>query len=252
MIGCWNCLFIKSLYSCSIQNILQFRVNCVRRRYLLPLLLKRGPLFLVYVLCYMCSCGIIISHEGYHLAWIRSINHTLGYVVYLFIHIVARFLVFPSAARALGAHGGRHEVHNVYWQCISLLYFKSLPEGCYSTYGPHLISLIMNGNIDDYLPLERAEILHSLSFFSLIKGSLPEQSRLFHWLPIMRDFLVVPVYNTFWIVCIMSPSAVMTAVSSLLLECLVWFPGCWKLLFYLEKAHHFFRRCVISFNLVVL
>jgi separase len=68
MIGCWNCLFIKSLYSCSIQNILQFRVNCVRRRYLLPLLLKRGPLFLVYVLCYMCSCGIIISHEGYHLA----------------------------------------------------------------------------------------------------------------------------------------------------------------------------------------
>ncbi|XP_062221862.1 separase [Phragmites australis] len=123
MFGCWDCLLVKSLNSGCIQNILQFRWNCVRRRYLVSLLLK--------------------------------------------------------IARALGAHGGNygaHEVHSVYWQCISLLYFRSLPQGCYRSYGPHLIGLIMNGNTGDFLSLERAEILYSMSFF-LLKGFLSEQSR---------------------------------------------------------------------------
>ncbi|XP_022681893.1 separase [Setaria italica] len=98
MFGCWNCLLVKSLNSGSIQNILQFRFNCVLQRYLLPLLLKK--------------------------------------------------------ARAMGAHNGEygaHEIYNIYWQCISLLYFRSLPQ-------------------------ERAEILHSMSLF-VLKGFLPEQSR---------------------------------------------------------------------------
>nr|TKW23443.1 hypothetical protein SEVIR_4G292500v2 [Setaria viridis] len=123
MFGCWNCLLVKSLNSGSIQNILQFRFNCVLQRYLLPLLLKK--------------------------------------------------------ARAMGAHNGEygaHEIYNIYWQCISLLYFRSLPQGCYRTYGPHLIALMVEGNIGDYLSLERAEILHSMSLF-LLKGFLPEQSR---------------------------------------------------------------------------
>ncbi|XP_037451889.1 separase-like isoform X2 [Triticum dicoccoides] len=123
MFGCWNCLFVDSLNSESIENILQFRKDCIRRRHLVSLLLK--------------------------------------------------------TARALGAQGGKHgahEVHSIYWQCISLLYFRSLPQGCYRTYEPHLIGLIMNENTGDFLSLERAEILCSMSFF-LLKGFLSEQSR---------------------------------------------------------------------------
>ncbi|CAM0943846.1 unnamed protein product [Alopecurus aequalis] len=123
MFGCWNCLFVNSLNVECIENILQFRKDCIRRRHLVSVLLK--------------------------------------------------------TARALGAQGGKHgvhEVHSIYWQCISLLYFRSLPQGCYRTYGPHLIGLLMNENTGDFLSLERAEILYSMSFFSL-KGLLSEQSR---------------------------------------------------------------------------
>jgi hypothetical protein len=91
-------------------------------------------------------------------------------------------LAFLFAARASGAdkgHRGGHEVHCVYWQCISLLYFISLPQDCYKCYGLHLVRVIMNGNSGDFLPLERAEILYSMSFF-LLKGILSEQSRLLH------------------------------------------------------------------------
>lgn len=91
-------------------------------------------------------------------------------------HLVSLLL---RTARALGAQGGKHgvhEVHCIFWQCISLLYFRSLPQSCYRTYGPHLIGLIMNENTGDFLSLERAEILCSMSFFSL-KGFLSEQSR---------------------------------------------------------------------------
>ncbi|XP_047080035.1 separase-like [Lolium rigidum] len=91
-------------------------------------------------------------------------------------HLVSLLL---KTARALGAQGGKHgahEVHSIYWQCISLLYFRCLPQGCYTTYGPHLIGLIMNVNTGDLLSLECAQILYSMSFF-LLKGSLSEQSR---------------------------------------------------------------------------
>ncbi|XP_039791546.1 separase-like isoform X3 [Panicum virgatum] len=123
MFGCWKCLVVKSLNSGCIQNILQFRWDCVRRRFHVSLLLK--------------------------------------------------------IARALRSHRGNygdHEVHSVYWQCISLLYFRSLPQGCYKTYEPHLVGLIMDGSASDFFPLEHAEILCSMSFF-LLKGSLSEQSR---------------------------------------------------------------------------
>lgn len=69
-----------------------------------------------------------------------------------------------------------HEVHSIYWRCISLLYFRSLPQDCYRTYEPHLVGLIVDGSTGDFLPFERAEILRSMSFF-LLKGSLSEQSR---------------------------------------------------------------------------
>ena len=108
--------------------------------------------------------------------------------VTLFIHMVVQLLSCLSfSARALGSHRGNyvnHEVHSVYWQCISLLYFRSLPQGCYKTYEPHLVGLIMDGSASDFFPLERAEILCSMSFF-LLKGSLSEQSRLS---AIMRHF----------------------------------------------------------------
>ncbi|PUZ77833.1 hypothetical protein GQ55_1G405300 [Panicum hallii var. hallii] len=123
MFGCWKCLLVKSLNSGCIQNILQFRWDCVRRRYRVSLLLK--------------------------------------------------------IARALGSHRGNygdHEVHSVYWQCISMLYFRSFPQGCYKTYEPHLVGLITDGSTGDFFPLEHAEILCSMSFF-LLKGSLSEQSR---------------------------------------------------------------------------
>jgi separase len=83
------------------------------------------------------------------------------------------------SARALGSHRGNygdHEVHSVYWQCISMLYFRSFPQGCYKTYEPHLVGLITDGSTGDFFPLEHAEILCSMSFF-LLKGSLSEQSR---------------------------------------------------------------------------
>ncbi|KAK1697147.1 hypothetical protein QYE76_013844 [Lolium multiflorum] len=91
-------------------------------------------------------------------------------------HLVSLLL---KTARTLGAQGGKHrahEVHSIYWQCISLLYFRSLPQGYYRTYGPYLIELIMNENTGDFLSLERAEILCSMSSF-LMKGFLSEQSR---------------------------------------------------------------------------
>ncbi|XP_047043753.1 separase-like [Lolium rigidum] len=91
-------------------------------------------------------------------------------------HLVSLLL---KTARTLGAQGGKHrahEVHSIYWQCISLLYFRSLPQGYYRTYGPYLIELIMNQNTGDFLSLERAEILCSMSSF-LLKGFLSEQSR---------------------------------------------------------------------------
>ena len=87
--------------------------------------------------------------------------------------------MLPFAARALGSQGGKHgahEVHSTFLQCISLLYFRSLPQGCYRTYGPNLIGLIVNGDTGDFLSLERAEILCSMSFFAL-KDFLSEKSR---------------------------------------------------------------------------
>ncbi|KAG0532378.1 hypothetical protein BDA96_04G103300 [Sorghum bicolor] len=121
MFGCWSCLFIKSLNSGCIQNILQLRLDYVYRHYLVSLLLKK--------------------------------------------------------ARALGSHSnGDHEVHSVYWKCISLLFFRSLPQDCYRTYGPYLIGLIMDRSIGVFLPLECAEILCSMSFF-LLKSTLYEQPR---------------------------------------------------------------------------
>jgi len=123
MFGCWNCLFVNSLKFECVENILQLRKECIRRRHLVSLLLK--------------------------------------------------------TARALGAQGGKHgahEVHSIYLQCISLLYFRSLPQGCFKTYGSNLIGLITKESTGDFLSLERAEILCSMSFFSL-KGFLSEQSR---------------------------------------------------------------------------
>lgn len=54
MFGCWSCLLVKSLNSECIQNILQLRLDCVRRRYLVSLLLKTGTFFLIYhsVFCF--------------------------------------------------------------------------------------------------------------------------------------------------------------------------------------------------------
>ncbi|KAF0931269.1 hypothetical protein E2562_002616 [Oryza meyeriana var. granulata] len=121
--GCWNCLFVNSLNSGSIQNILQFRWDCVWHQNYVSILLK--------------------------------------------------------IARALGAHGGlhgAHEVHNIYWQCISSLYFRSLPQDCYKTYELNLIGLVMDEDTCDFLTSERAEILYSMSLF-LLKGFLSEQSR---------------------------------------------------------------------------
>lgn len=69
-----------------------------------------------------------------------------------------------------------HDVHIIYWQCISLLYFRSLPQDCYRMYEPYLVGLIMDGSTGDFLPFERAEILQSMTIF-LLKGSLSEQSR---------------------------------------------------------------------------
>jgi len=113
------------------------------------------------------------------------------YVGYLHVMLVKKFDQIPVielsvgsatflpffAARALGSHSnGDHEVHSVYWKCISLLFFRSLPQDCYRTYGPYLIGLIMDRSIGVFLPLECAEILCSMSFF-LLKSSLYEQPR---------------------------------------------------------------------------
>jgi hypothetical protein len=70
--------------------------------------------------------------------------------VTLLIHMVVQLLPCLSfLARALGSHRGNygdHEVHSVYWQCISMLYFRSFPQGCYKTYEPHLVGLITDGS----------------------------------------------------------------------------------------------------------
>jgi separase len=127
-------------------------------------------------------------------------------VGYYFVKFLNSFVLFspdalPFAARALGAQGGKHgahEVHSIYWQCISLLYFRCLPQGCYTTYGPHLIGLIMNVNTGDFLSLECAEILYSISFF-LLKGSLSEQSRFVSSTPScafhMQNILIVAFHD---------------------------------------------------------
>jgi separase len=49
MFGCWNCLLVKTLNSECIQNILQLRLDCVRRRYHVSALLKKGTFFIVHL-----------------------------------------------------------------------------------------------------------------------------------------------------------------------------------------------------------
>jgi separase len=67
MFGCWKCLLVKSLNSGCIQNILQFRWDCVRRRYRVSLLLKIGISFYVSVFCCFkietCNHGLDISYK---------------------------------------------------------------------------------------------------------------------------------------------------------------------------------------------
>jgi hypothetical protein len=47
---------------------------------------------------------------------------------------------------------------------MSMLYFRSFPQGCYKTYEPHLVGLITDGSTGDFFPLEHAEILCSMTF----------------------------------------------------------------------------------------
>jgi len=67
MFGCWKCLVVKSLNSGCIQNILQFRWDCVRRRFHVSLLLKIGISFYVSVFCCFkietCSHGLDIRYK---------------------------------------------------------------------------------------------------------------------------------------------------------------------------------------------
>ena len=67
MFGCWKCLVVKSLNSGCIQNILQFRWDCVRRRFHVSLLLKIGISFYVSVFsCFKietCSHGLDIRYK---------------------------------------------------------------------------------------------------------------------------------------------------------------------------------------------
>lgn len=51
LFGCWKCLLTKSLNSGCIQNILQFRWDRVRQRYLVSVLLKIGTSFKVPLFC---------------------------------------------------------------------------------------------------------------------------------------------------------------------------------------------------------
>jgi separase len=61
MFGCWKCLLVQSLSSGCIRNILEFRLDCVRRRKLVPLLLKKGIFFLLMFLCYVQLCLTIVT-----------------------------------------------------------------------------------------------------------------------------------------------------------------------------------------------
>jgi separase len=56
MFGCWSCLFVNSLNFECIENILQFREDCIRRRHLVSLLLKTGTIF--------CSCSVNVSNQN--------------------------------------------------------------------------------------------------------------------------------------------------------------------------------------------
>lgn len=111
--------------------------------------------------------------------------------VTFFIHMVVQlWFCLSFSARAMGSrkgYYGDHEVHSVYWQCISLLFFRSFPQDCYRIYEPHLVGLIVGGSTGDFLPFEHAEILCSMSFI-LLKSSLSEQSRFFHQVPILYHF----------------------------------------------------------------
>ncbi|WVZ73465.1 hypothetical protein U9M48_021768, partial [Paspalum notatum var. saurae] len=126
-------------------------------------------------LCNMFGCWNCLLVDSINSGCIH--NNLQLKLDYVHRHYLLSLLL--KTARALGSHGGHygdHEVHNLYWQCISLLYFRSFPQGCYGTYGPCLVGLIMNGSVGEFLPLECAEILCNLGFF-LLKSSLSEQSK---------------------------------------------------------------------------
>lgn len=156
-------------------------------------------------------------------------------------------------AKALGAHGGlhgAHKIHNIYWQCISLLYFRSLPQDCYRTYEHNLFGLIMDQSTGDFLISERAEILYSMSLF-LLKGFLSEQSRLFHCLAIVSVTYPHCNCSASWNLCKLFSfhlSSGTYAAASAVYKCLMLFLGCWKLLCCPERIPHFFRRSVIYFS----
>ncbi|XP_072953682.1 separase isoform X1 [Typha angustifolia] len=88
-------------------------------------------------------------------------------------------ILLLKIAKSLGAHGGKHgahEVHDLYWQCIFLLFCGSIPQTYSEVPGSNLIALILDENSGDVLSVERATILYNMSFFSL-KGCFSEQLR---------------------------------------------------------------------------
>ncbi|KAL6633464.1 hypothetical protein ACP70R_026135 [Stipagrostis hirtigluma subsp. patula] len=75
MFGCWNCFLVKSLNSGCIKTILQFRWNCVCRRYLMSLLLKTARALGAH----SGECGAHEVHSIYlrciSLLYFRSLPH---------------------------------------------------------------------------------------------------------------------------------------------------------------------------------
>jgi separase len=101
MFGCWNCLYVKSLSSGHIQNILQFRCDWVHRRYLVSLLLKIGTF--AFSLC-SCVCAwtlrfTIVSLN--HRAILQLLHIYMDLIVIIFIWFFYLYLLLLFSVFAL-------------------------------------------------------------------------------------------------------------------------------------------------------
>ncbi|KAJ6853593.1 small RNA 2'-O-methyltransferase-like [Iris pallida] len=89
-------------------------------------------------------------------------------IIYLQWECHRRRLLLRLLTKIAKCKHGAHEVHDAFWQCISLMLYQKLPSQKYiNAHVSHLFKLIGEENSRDIFPIERAYLLYNTSLFVL-------------------------------------------------------------------------------------